>query len=162
MTAHSCTSVVVRISTTRVLVCVRDEQDARCWSRRGHTSGTDEMERGRPRPHLFTSMSRRAGCAMNEVHLLTRADSAPTSSLLLPSAAVPLPLPSYLHEPTAYPGSAPVSDARCDTSIQFPSGSRTNEMRAVLPSVSGARPSAPPRAMIPACSASTSHTCTVM
>ncbi len=67
---------------------------------------------------------------------------------------------------TRQPGEAqrlrlPVSDARWETSIQFPSGSRTNEIRAVVPSVTGGRPSVPLRAMMPACSASTSRTCTV-
>ena len=40
--------------------------------------------------------------------------------------------------------SDPVSDARCDSSIQLPSGSRTIEILAVLPSVTGARASRPP------------------
>jgi hypothetical protein len=40
--------------------------------------------------------------------------------------------------------SEPVSDARCDSSIQLPSGSRTIEIRAVVPSVTGARASRPP------------------
>ena len=40
-------------------------------------------------------------------------------------------------------------------------GSRTNETRAVVPSVTGGRPSSPPRSTMPRCSASTSYTCTV-
>ena len=56
----------------------------------------------------------------------------------------------------------PDSDARCEISIQLPSGSRTKEMRAVLPIVTGARPSAPPRARMPACSASVFSTWMVM
>lgn len=43
------------------------------------------------------------------------------------------------------PGSSePVMEARCDSSIQLPSGSRTIETRAVVPSVIGARASRPP------------------
>jgi hypothetical protein len=34
--------------------------------------------------------------------------------------------------------SEPVIEARCDSSIQLPSGSRTIETRAVVPSVTGA------------------------
>ena len=40
--------------------------------------------------------------------------------------------------------SEPVIEARCDSSIQLPSGSRTIEIRAVVPSVTGARASRPP------------------
>jgi hypothetical protein len=40
--------------------------------------------------------------------------------------------------------SDPVIDTRCDSSIQLPSGSRTMEMRAVVPSVTGASASRPP------------------
>lgn len=54
--------------------------------------------------------------------------------------------------------SNPVSEARCDSSIQLPSGSRTIEILAVLPSVTGARASRPPWASTYACSRSTSNT----
>lgn len=51
-----------------------------------------------------------------------------------------------------------VSEARWDSSIQLPSGSRMNEMRAVCPSVTGAIASTAPRCTRLACSRSTSTT----
>ena len=54
--------------------------------------------------------------------------------------------------------SEPVIEARWDISIQFPAGSLTMEMRAVVPSVTGAVASRPPWARTWACSASTLNT----
>lgn len=58
-------------------------------------------------------------------------------------------------------GRVPASEARCETSIQLPSGSRRNEMRAVVPIVRGGWPSSAPRATAALWSASQSRTCTV-
>ena len=57
--------------------------------------------------------------------------------------------------------SEPVNEARCEISIQLPSGSRTKEKRATSPSVTAGRPSRPPRSTIPACSWSQEKTWTV-
>lgn len=81
-----------------------------------------------------------------------------SSSIVLLPYVGRMPCPAREERRRVGDYSGPVSEARCESSSQLPSGSRTKEMRAVSPSVIGAVPSTAPRSTREACTESTSTT----